>query len=87
MNRLESAKARLSVALDRLEASVEARSASAGQAASSAELALLKAERERLLARICALEEESRTMRGLTDEVEDRLDGAIAEVREALGRF
>ncbi len=55
-----------------------------GRAASR--IAELTAERERLLARIAELEDEARTLAGLTEEVEDRLDGAIAEIRAALGR-
>jgi hypothetical protein len=50
------------------------------------EVSALKAERERLIARIAGLEEESRTLAGLTGEVEDRLDSAITEIREVLGR-
>ena len=87
MNRLEAAKARFSAALDQLESSVNERLAAAREAASAkTEVALLRAERERLIARIAALEEESRTLAGLTGEVEHRLDGAIAEIREALAR-
>ena len=39
-----------------------------------------------LAARVATLEEEARALAGLTEEVEDRLDGAIAEIREVLGR-
>ena len=46
----------------------------------------LKEERARLVARIAGLEAESRNLAGLTEEVEDRLDGAISEIREVLGR-
>jgi hypothetical protein len=52
----------------------------------AAELGALKEERARLVARIAGLEAESRNLAGLTEEVEDRLDGAIAEIREVLGR-
>ena len=87
MTKLDEAKARLSAALDSLETSIEQeRSATRESGNSMAELALLKAERERLFARIAALEEESRVLAGLTEEVEDRLDGAIAEIREVLGQ-
>jgi hypothetical protein len=51
-----------------------------------AEISLLRAERERMCARIGELEEESRALAGLTGEVEERLDGAIAEIREVLSR-
>jgi hypothetical protein len=39
-----------------------------------------------MCARIGELEEESRALAGLTGEVEERLDGAIAEIREVLSR-
>ena len=39
---------------------------------------------KRSIARIAALEEETRVLAGLTEEVEDRLDDAIAEIREVL---
>jgi hypothetical protein len=51
-----------------------------------AELAALRREREHLLGRITALEEESSSLAGLTEAVENRLDGAIAEIRSVLGR-
>ena len=86
MTRLDSAVARLAAALDKLEASADHRLAWKQSETSVAELALLKDERERLLARISALEEESRALAGLTEEVEDRLDGAIAEIRDVLAR-
>jgi predicted nucleic acid-binding Zn-ribbon protein len=87
MNRREAAEARFSAALDALEASVKESLAGAREAGNAkAEIALLRAERERLIARIAALEEETRALAGLTGEVEERLDGAIAEIREALAR-
>ena len=87
MNRLDSALMRFSTALVRLESSVTDRLAAARDAKNSrAELEILKADRERLLARIAALEEDSRMLAGLTEEVEDRLDTAISEIREVLGR-
>jgi len=46
----------------------------------------LSEERERLLARISELEEENRALAGVTEEVEGRLDGAISDIRSALGR-
>jgi cell division protein FtsB len=51
-----------------------------------AKLAQLSEEREQLLSRIAELEEENRALAGITEEVEDRLDGAIGEIRAALGR-
>jgi chromosome segregation ATPase len=49
-------------------------------------LAELTLEREQLLARIAELEEENRALSGIAGEVEERLDGAIGEIRAALGR-
>ena len=87
MSRLDDALERFAAALGQLETTLEDRASVAREATdSTAELHLLKAERERLFARIAGLEEESRTLAGLTEEVEDRLDGAIAEIREVLGR-
>ena len=87
MTRLDDALARFSAALERLEIRVEEGDVRAQAGADSlSELSLLKAERERMLARIAELEEESRALAGLTGVVEDRLDGAIAEIREVLGR-
>jgi hypothetical protein len=87
MNRLELAKTRLFAALDALEGEVGAcLEDSRERAGVAAQLELLQNERERLYARIASLEEESRELAGLTQEVEGRLDGAIAELREALGR-
>ena len=87
MTRLDDALARFSAALDQLEGRVEEANARAREAADSpAEISILKAERERMCARIAELEEESRALAGLTGEVEERLDGAIAEIREVLSR-
>ena len=87
MSKLDDAKARLSAALDVLETSVAERlPVTRESATSTAEVALLKAERERLVSRISALEEECRQLAGLTEEVEGRLDGAIAEIRGVLGQ-
>jgi len=77
----------LTAALDRLERLAlplaEARSRAVRDAA---EIENLKREREQLLARIAELEEEARTLAGVTDEVEGRLDDAIGEIRTALAR-
>jgi len=54
--------------------------------AARARIAELNEERERLLARIAELEDENRALAGITEEVEGRLDGAIGEIRAALGR-
>jgi hypothetical protein len=87
MDRLDAVMQRLSQALQSLEDAARGRiRAERGSVSSAAEVELLQAERDRLAARVAALEDESRTLAGLTEEVEDRLDGAIAEIREALGR-
>ncbi|MGD0190780.1 MAG: DUF4164 family protein [Rhizomicrobium sp.] len=87
MAALEAATARLTAALDRMDqlgaALVQARDEAKRQAA---DVARLTRERETLLARIAELEEDSRSLAGITEEVEGRLDGAIAEIRAALGR-
>lgn len=87
MSRLDLAAERLAKALDALETAalplVQARDSAA---AAQAEMARMDAEREQLVARVASLEEEARSLSGLTEEVEGRLDGAIAEIRAALGR-
>ena len=83
MSTLDAALARFSQALTRLEKAAEEKLARAN---GSAELDGLKDERDRLLARVAVLEEEARSLAGLTEEVEERLDGAITEIREVLGR-
>ena len=87
MARLEQAAERIRaalVALDKVAAPlIEAR----GQAREpQARVDVLDAERQQLIARIARLEEDQRALSGLTEEVEGRLDGAIAEIRSALGR-
>ena len=86
MERLDAALARFSAALDVLDANAASSAKSASQGDLANELAKLRLERERLMARIVALEEESSSLTGLTEAVETRLDGAIAEIRAALGR-
>ena len=85
MERLEAALARFSAALDSLEACLTDRP-KPPRAHDGAEVAALKREREHLRARVAALEEESSSLAGLTEAVETRLDGAIAEIRSVLGR-
>lgn len=87
MAELSVAAATLSAALDRLEMIlVPLGEAHDRHARDSAEIASLTHEREGLLARIAELEEEVRSLASLTEEVEGRLDGAIADFRTALGR-
>ena len=87
MTQLDETAARLEAALTALETAsaplVEARARAAKDAA---EIARLTVERDRLLARVADLEDETRSLAGLTEEVEGRLDGAIAEIRTALAR-
>ena len=80
MSRLDAAIKRFSTALEELQARIAARLDSDKARAES------DPERENLLARIAALEEESRDLAGLSEEVEVRLDGAIAEIRSVLDR-
>lgn len=87
MSRLDVAAERFRKALD----SVETAAQSVDELRKSAKdrearIAALTLERDQLLARIAELEEEAQALSGLTEEVEDRLDGAIAEIRTALGR-
>ncbi len=87
MSRLELAAERLAKALEDLDSAalplIQARESAA---AAQAKIARLDGEREVLVARVADLEEEARSLSGLTEEVEGRLDGAIAEIRAALGR-
>ena len=75
------------VALDRLEQMALPLAQARAQAAKdAAEIAQLREERDSLLARITELEDRSRALASVTEEVEGRLDGAIVEIRAALGR-
>ena len=86
-SRLDAALARFSEALSRLETAAEEKLARVRNASAlEAELRIVQEERDRLDARAASLEEEARTLAGLTEEAEERLDGAIAEIREVLGR-
>jgi len=91
MSRLELASDRLKTALDSLERGLErglgARPAGdAGTANLQGRVAELEAERERLLEKLAALEEDMAALSGANEEVESRLDGAIGEIRAALAR-
>ena len=87
MSRLELAAERLAKALDALEeAALPLVRARESAAAAEAKIARLDVEREDLVARVASIEEDARVLTGLTEEVEGRLDGAIAEIRNALGR-
>jgi predicted nucleic acid-binding Zn-ribbon protein len=87
MSRLELASASLAAALEKLEKAAD--SALAGRPAVPSDdgrVTALEAERQTLLERIAALEEELAGLAGITEEVESRLDGAIGEIRAALAR-
>ncbi|HEY2446352.1 MAG TPA: DUF4164 family protein [Rhizomicrobium sp.] len=87
MAEFAEAATRLSAALDRLDSVlVPLDEAKERHARDAAEIAALAHEREGLLARIAELEEEVRALASVTEEVEGRLDGAIADIRTALGR-
>jgi chromosome segregation ATPase len=87
MSRLDIAAERFERALQALEEAGAPLADLRGEAADArARLAALSQEREQLLARIAELEDENRALAGITEEVEGRLDGAIGEIRAALGR-
>lgn len=87
MSRLDIAAERFEEALAKLEAEVAPLAGLKARAEdSAARIAELSEERERLLVRIAELEEENCALAGITEEVEGRLDGAIGEIRAALGR-
>ena len=87
MSRLELAAERLAAALETLEKAADStgRARPAGDE-TARRVAALESERQTLLARIAALEEELTALSGITEEVETRLDGAIGEIRSALAR-
>lgn len=87
MSKLDEALARFEAALTRLETTTDQRTTRLRESTGAvAELSLVKAERDELAGRVASLEEESRMLAGLTQEVEGRLDGAITEIRAVLGR-
>lgn len=87
MSRLDLAADRLRNALTQFENAALAVSEERDAAARTAEqVAQLAAERERLLARVAELEDELAALSTVTSEVENRLDGAIGEIRAALVR-
>jgi chromosome segregation ATPase len=87
MSRLNQASERFDAAVDLLLRTAEPLSNAQKYADdAAARLAALNEERERLLLRIADLEQEARSLSGVTEEVENRLDSAIAEIRTALGR-
>lgn len=87
MDKLGIAAERLTKALNALDATLVPLLKARDDAADTrARLAALNEERDQLLARIAELEDEQRALSEISEEVETRLDGAIAEIRAALGR-
>ena len=87
MAELDQMAAQLTAALDRLESlALPLAEAKVRAVQTSVEIEALKRERDQLLARITELEDETRAIAGVTDEVEGRLDEAITEIRAALAR-
>lgn len=87
MSRLDIAAERFNEVLEALQEAVAPLAGLRAELAESqARTAELVAEREQLLARIAELEEENRALSEIAEEVEGRLDGAIGEIRVALGR-
>jgi len=80
MTGLDTAATRLTQALDKLETIARPLAEAAARADAAA------AEIARLQARVAQLEDETRSLAGLAEDVDGRLDGAIAEIRGALGR-
>jgi predicted nucleic acid-binding Zn-ribbon protein len=87
MDRLKIAAERLTTAMNALDETLVPLGKARDDAKDiRARLAAANEERDRLLARVAELEEESRALADISEEVETRLDGAIAEIRTALGR-
>lgn len=87
MGKLDLAAERLTNALNALDAGlVPILEGRGGGDDVESELAALRAERDDLLARIAVLEEELQVLSEISEQVENRLDGAIGEIRTALGR-
>ena len=87
MGKLDLAAERLTNALNALDAGlVPLLGARSGGDEAETERAALRAERDNLLARIAVLEEELQALSEISEQVENRLDGAIGEIRTALGR-
>jgi len=87
MSRLELAQERFRAALGTLENAADSVGENLDSAARASDrLAQADAERERLLARVAELEEQLAALSGITQDVENRLDGAIGEIRAALAR-
>jgi cell division protein FtsB len=85
MTKLAEVQTRFSAALDALDKAIEGAGGALLQGAKlRAEITALRNERDALFSRVTALEDETRVLSGLTEEVEGRLDDAIAEIRHVL---
>jgi predicted nucleic acid-binding Zn-ribbon protein len=85
MSRLDSAMARFSAALDKLESALARQADKARLDETLArELAGLKEDREQLAAELERLHGEKVALEGFTEEVAGRLEGAIREIRAVL---
>jgi predicted nucleic acid-binding Zn-ribbon protein len=87
MDALTAAADRLSAAIDQLENSLKPLDeAQKRHVRDAAEIASLTHERETLLTRIADLEDETRSLASVNEQVEGRLDVAISDIRAALSR-
>ena len=87
MSKLDVARTRFEAALAVLETRVAERLEATRNVSSQVDkLSALEVERDKLRARLDSLEEDSRSLMGLTEEVEIRLQDTIAEIRSALAR-
>ncbi len=87
MSKLELARARFEAALAAVETCISERLETNKRLAARAEsFSDLETERDALRSRLDALEEDSRSLAGLTEEVEVRLADTITEIRTALAR-
>jgi predicted nucleic acid-binding Zn-ribbon protein len=85
MSKLESAMASFSKALENLETSVNR--GIQHQAASSGlerEMSALRQDRARLAQELDSVKSEAKALEGVTDEVSERLDTAIRDIRSVL---
>ena len=86
MSRLDSAFERFNQAMDRVDAAVAKTppKGNGGAKAPDAAMAALKAERDRLVQQLDQARSEYGTLQSLTDEVETRLDTAIANIQKVM---
>ena len=87
MSRLDSAIARFTAALERLEGAAKRKTASALSPFDDGlanELNALREDRARLADELTRLNVEKVALEGFTDEVAGRLEGAIREIRAVL---